>query len=96
MEGKWIGAVIIKHRVPYYVIPMTAYTNNFENVNYIEDDDKLVLIHSVKDKAFTLFDLQYVDIFETTDIKNYNNFINTSNRIDTNNNLIFYRHERIK
>ena len=95
MEERWDGAVIIKYRVPYYVIPMTAYTNNFENVNYIEDDDKLVLIHSVKDKAFTLFDLQYVDIFETTELKNYNNFINISNRIDISNNEKFFRYERI-
>lgn len=91
----WRGAIIIKYNVPYNAIPATAYRNNIENMYNFEGYDELVLIHKTKDKVFTLFNLQYVDIFETTELRNYNNFINISNRIDISNNEKFFRYERI-
>lgn len=95
MEQKFRGTIIIKYNVPYNAIPATAYRTNIKNMYNFEGYDELVLIHKTKDKVFTLFNLQYVDIFETTELRNYNNFINISNRIDISNNEKFFRYERI-
>ena len=96
MEERWEGAVIIKYMIPYNAIPSTAYRNNIENMYNFEGYDELVLIHKTKDKVFTLFNLQYVDIFETTELRNYNNFINISEYVDVSNKIKFYKYERIK
>ena len=95
MEQKWKGAIIIKYSIPYIEIPEIAKRRNIEYMHNFYNNDEIMLIHHTNEKSFAVFDLQYVDIFETTELKNYNNFINISNRIDISNNEKFFRYERI-